>query len=218
MPTNGENTLMALKEMVIKGKRVDAVELTRKALAEGIAPAVIVHGTLIPALDVVGKNFEAKKIFVPEMMIAARSMKACLEIIKPYLPKDGSKSLGTIVIGTVFGDLHDIGKNLVILMLESAGFTVIDLGVNIPPEKFVEEGRKHQAEIIGLSSLLTTGDPYVKLTIEAIKGSDIAEKVKVICGGAALTSKSVLANGGDCYVPDAASAVRTAKELLGIVV
>jgi len=211
-----ENNLEALKEAIIKGKKNDAIALTRKVLDSGAIPTQVVSKYMIPALDIVGKKFEAKKIFVPEMMIAARAMNACLELIKPLLSKDDTKKLGTVLIGTVFGDLHDIGKNLVIMMVESAGFNVVDIGVNVPPEKFVEEARRHNADIIGMSSLLTTGDPYVKSTVEAIKASDIAEKVKVICGGAALTPKFVNACGADRYVPDAASAVTTIKELLGI--
>lgn len=211
-----ENNLEALKEAVIKGKKNDAVALTQRALDNGAIPAEIVSKYLIPALDIVGKKFEAKKIFVPEMMIAARAMQGCLELIKPLLPKDDTKKLGTVLIGTVFGDLHDIGKNLVVMMLESAGFNIVDIGVNVPPEKFVEEARKNSADIVGMSSLLTTGDPYVKATIEAVKNSDLAASVKIICGGAALTPKFVNACGADRYVPDAASAVTTVKELLGI--
>ena len=171
---------------------------------------------MIPALDVVGKRFETKKIFVPEMMISARAMQACLDLIKPLLAKDEAIKMGTVVIGTVFGDLHDIGKNLVVMMLESAGFDVVNIGENVPPERFVEEARKHNADIVGLSSLLTTGDPYVKATIEAVKNSDIAGKVKVICGGAAVTPKFVYTYGADAYAPDAASAVTKVKELLRI--
>lgn len=211
-----ETILEALKEAIINGKRKDAIELTKKALDSGIKPADIVSNYMIPALDVVGKRFETKKIFVPEMMISARAMQACLDLIKPLLAKDEARKMGTVVIGTVFGDLHDIGKNLVIMMLESAGFDVVNIGENVPPERFVEEARKHNADIVGLSSLLTTGDPYVKATIEAVKNSDIAGKVKVICGGAAVTPKFVYTCGADAYAPDAASAVSRVKELLRI--
>jgi 5-methyltetrahydrofolate--homocysteine methyltransferase len=126
------------------------------------------------------------------MMMAAKSMQACVDLVTPHLKKeDGAEALGTIVLGTVFGDLHDIGKNLIKLLLETSGFKVIDLGENVPPEKFVEAARENNAHIVGLSSLLTTGDPHVEETIAAIKNSDLADRVKVICGGAAVTLNSL---------------------------
>jgi 5-methyltetrahydrofolate--homocysteine methyltransferase len=165
----------------------------------------------------VGDRFERREIFVPEMMIAAKTMQACLERIRPLITKETEKILGTIILGTVFGDLHDIGKNLAKLLLESSGFKVIDLGVNVPPEKFIEEARKHKAQFIGLSSLLTTGDPYVEETIRVIRNSDLADSVKVICGGAALTYKFVVETcGAQAYAKDAADGVRKIKNLLGI--
>jgi len=206
-----------IKNAIISMKRKDAVELTRQALDEGADPHDIINNYLIPALNVVGDKFEKRQCFVPEMMLAAKKMQACVDLIKPFLEKASNQSLGTVVIGTVSGDLHDIGKNLTILLLESSGFTVVDLGENVKPETFVNGAKEHQADVIGLSSLLTTGDPFVKETIEAIASSDIADKVKVICGGAALTPKFVLETcGADGYAKDAADGVRQIKNLLGI--
>ncbi|MFH1034095.1 MAG: corrinoid protein [Pseudomonadota bacterium] len=212
--------LQAIEEAIIKGKRQDVVSLVQDALAAGVDPQSLINEHMIEAMKVVGQRFEQRKIFVPEMMIAARAMQAGLEVIKPLIASQGQdgRGLGTVVMGTVFGDLHDIGKNLVVLMLESSGFKVINLGENVPADKFLQAAREHQADLVGLSSLLTTGDPYVKATVAAIKNSDLAGKVKVMCGGAALTPKFVqedcLADG---YAKDAVAAVRLAKELLGAV-
>lgn len=208
--------LDALKEAVILGRRKSAAAITRKALDDGTDPQALIDSYLIAALNLVGEKFERKKIFVPEMMIAARSMQACVDLIKPILKKEEQHTLGTIVLGTIFGDLHDIGKNLARLLLETSGFKVVDLGENVPAEKFVIAAQENNADLVGLSSLLTTGDPYVKETIEAIKTSAIGDKVKIICGGAALGQKFVEACGGDAYANDAADGVKKSKSLLGI--
>jgi 5-methyltetrahydrofolate--homocysteine methyltransferase len=209
--------LEALKQAVIAGKRKNAVEFTQQAIAEGADPDELINQYLIPALSTVGDKFQRKEIFVPEMMIAARSMQACVDLLKPLIKKETTTSLGTVVIGTVFGDLHDIGKNLVKLLLESSGFKVVDLGENVPSDKFVEGARANNAVIVGLSSLLTTGDPYVEQTVKAIKASDLAGKVKVICGGAALTPKFVEEKcGADGYARNAADGVNKIKQMLGI--
>jgi 5-methyltetrahydrofolate--homocysteine methyltransferase len=173
--------LEALKQAVILGKRKEAVDITQKVISEGIDPESVINSYLIPALSVIGNRFEKKEIFVPEMMIAAKSMQSCMDLLKPLIKKDQDLNLGTVVVGTVFGDLHDIGKNLVRLLLESSGFKVVDLGVNVAASKFIEAANDHQASVVGLSSLLTTGDPYVEETVKAIMMSDIAGKVKVIC-------------------------------------
>jgi len=209
--------LEALKQAVISGQRKKAVDITQKAISEGMDPESIINTYLIPALSVVGNRFEKKEIFVPEMMIAAKSMEACMDLLKPLMNKEIGRSLGTVVIGTVFGDLHDIGKNLVKLLLKSSGFMTVDLGENVPAQDFLEGARAHNAVVVGLSSLLTTGDPYVEETVKALKSSDIAGKIKVICGGAALTQKFVEEKcGADAYAKDAASGVREIKRLLGI--
>lgn len=211
-----QETLEGLKQAIIDGERNLAMKLTQEALEQGADPKEIVDHYMIPALEEVGKRFEQKKIFIPEMMIAAKSMQACLDIIRPLLPKETGQRKGTVVVGSVFGDLHDIGKNLVIMLLENSGFEVIDLGVNVPAKRFVEEARKVNADVVGISSLLTTGDPYVKETVMALRESDVGGKIKIICGGAALTEKFVISCGADAYAPDAASGVTKIKELLGL--
>ena len=209
--------LEALKKAVILGKRKEAVDITLKVIEEGLDPESVINGTLIPALGVVGNRFEKKEIFVPEMMIAAKSMQACVDLLKPLIKKENDMSLGTVVIGTVFGDLHDIGKNLVKLLLESSGFRIVDLGENVPAQKFVDGARAHNAVVVGLSSLLTTGDPYVEETVKVLKSSDIAGRVKIICGGAALTPKFVEEKcGADAWAKDAADGVKKIKKLFGI--
>ena len=215
--TDGEAELERIKEAVISGKRKSAVDYTKTALEQGADPQEIVNGYLIPGLNIVGEKFEKKKIFVPEMMMAAKSMQACVDLVTPHLKKDDdSEGLGTIVLGTVFGDLHDIGKNLTKLLLETSGFRVIDLGENVPAQKFVNAARENNAHLVGLSSLLTTGDPHVEETIHAIKESDLADRVKVICGGAALTLKFVEACGADAHARDAADGVKKIKGMLEI--
>jgi methanogenic corrinoid protein MtbC1/uroporphyrinogen-III decarboxylase len=212
----GATGLENLNEAVVMGKRKEAVALTQTALDQGLDPRQIIDEYLIPALNRVGERFEQRKIFVPEMMMAAKSMQACVDLIKPLMKKETETALGTVVMGTVFGDLHDIGKNLAKLLLETTGFKVIDLGENVPPEKFVEAARESHAHIVGLSSLLTTGDPYVEETVKALRESEIGDKVKIICGGAALTIKFVEACGADAYAKDAAEGVRKSKSLLGL--
>ncbi|MCF8142887.1 MAG: dihydropteroate synthase [Deltaproteobacteria bacterium] len=212
-----DGDLGRIKDAVIAGKRKVAVEHTQNALDQGADPQEIINNYLIPALNTVGERFEKKKIFVPEMMMAAKSMQACVDLVTPLLKKEASsEGLGTIVLGTVFGDLHDIGKNLTRLLLETSGFRVIDLGENVPSARFVEAAREHKAHIVGLSSLLTTGDPHVEETIQAIKNSDLRDRVKVICGGAALTLKFVEACGADAHARDAADGIKKIKGLLGI--
>jgi len=216
----GENVmpdLEALKQAVIAGKRKEAMDLTQQAVDRGADPHDLINGLLIPALNVVGDRFQRREIFVPEMMIAAKSMQSCVDLLKPLIRKDQELNHGTVVVGTVFGDLHDIGKNLVRLLLESSGFKVVDLGVNVVAPKFIEAVKEHHAVVVGLSSLLTTGDLHVEETVKAIKNSAIAGSTKVICGGAALTRKFVEEKcGADAYAKDAASGVKEIKRLLGI--
>ena len=209
--------LEVLKQAVIAGRRRQAMDLTKLATEEGADPQDLIDRILIPALNVVGDRFQKREIFVPEMMIAARSMQSCVDLLKPLIKKEIDRSLGTVLIGTVFGDLHDIGKNLVKLLLESSGFKIVDLGENVPAHKFVEDAKAHNAVVVGLSSLLTTGDPYVEETVKALKSSHMAGKIKVICGGAALTQRFVMEKcGADGYAKDAASGVKEIKRLLGI--
>ncbi len=206
-----------LKQAVITGDRKRVTSLVEHALSEGAGSEEIINQHLIPALNIVGEKFEQRQIFIPEMMMAAKCVQASMDILRPLIKKDASEvSLGTVVLGTVFGDLHDIGKNLVKLLLETSGFKVVDLGENVAPSTFVEAAKEHGAQIVGLSSLLTTGDPYVEETIKAVRESDIGNKVKVICGGAAITSKFVESCGADAYAKDAAEGVKKIKNLLGI--
>ena len=209
--------LEALMQAVIAGKRKEAMDLTEKAISEGTDPELLINSYLIPALNVVGDRFQTREIFVPEMMIAAKSMQSCMDLLKPLIQKGKELNLGTVVLGTVFGDFHEIGKNLVRLLLEGSGFKVVDLGKNVPAEQFVESARAHQAVVVGLSSLLTTGDSYVEETVKALKSSDIAGQVKVICGGAALTPEFVEeVCGADAWAMDATDGLKKIKRLLKI--
>lgn len=208
-------TLDLLKQAVMEGKRKEAMELTQRAVEEGADPHEIINGCLIPALNAVGEKFEKREMFVPEMMISAKSMQACVDLLKPLIKKEQAVARGTVVLGTVFGDLHDIGKNLVKMLLESSGFQVADLGQNVPADRFLEAAREHNADVVGLSSLLTTGDAHVQQTVRAIKESELAGRVKVICGGAALTAKFVEeVCGADAYAKDAAEGVKKIADLL----
>lgn len=208
-------TLELLKEAVMEGRRKEAMELTQRAVEEGADPHEIINGWLIPALNTVGEKFERREMFVPEMMLSAKSMQACVDLLKPLIKKEQAVARGTVVIGTVFGDLHDIGKNLVKMLLESSGFQMVDLGQNVPTDRFLEAAREHNADVVGLSSLLTTGDSHVQETVRAIKGSELGGRVKVICGGAALTPKFVEeVCGADAYAKDAAEAVKKIADLL----
>ena len=209
--------LEALMQAVIAGKRKEAMDLTEKAISEGTDPELLINSYLIPALNVVGDRFQTREIFVPEMMIAAKSMQSCMDLLKPLIQKGKELNLGTVVLGTVFGDFHEIGKNLVRQLLEGSGFKVVDLGKNVPAEQFVESARAHQAVVVGLSSLLTTGDSYVEETVKALKSSDIAGQVKVICGGAALTPEFAEdICGADAWAKDAADGLKKIKRLLKI--
>ncbi|MBC8442473.1 MAG: corrinoid protein [Deltaproteobacteria bacterium] len=210
--------LQAIKDAVNKGKRKEIAGLVQAALDAGTDPQVIINDYMIEAMKEVGARFEAKKIFVPEMMMAARTMQAGVDVIKPLITGDNKiEKLGTVVLGTVFGDLHDIGKNLVVLLLESSGFEVINIGENVDPQQFVDKARELKADVVGMSSLLTTGDPHIKDTIDAFKASDLAGKVKLVCGGAAVTKKFAVDEcGADGYATDAIDAVRVIRQVLEI--
>ncbi|RME96480.1 MAG: cobalamin-binding protein [Verrucomicrobia bacterium] len=204
----------ALAEAVINGDDKTARAITEKALAEGADPLALVNEYMVPAMDEVGRRFECNEYFVPELLLSARAMKAALELLRPLLVKSGQQSAGRVVIGTVKGDLHDIGKNLVAAMLEGGGFEVIDLGVNVPPEKFVEAVREKDAQIVAMSALLTTTMPSMKTTIDALKEAGLRDKVKVIVGGAPLTEKFAQEIGADGYSETAPGAVALAREKL----
>jgi 5-methyltetrahydrofolate--homocysteine methyltransferase len=206
--------LDTIKEAVINGKKPDAVAGVQQALAEGLEPGVILNEGLIPARGGVGIRFENGEYFVPEMLIAARAMQAGLDLLKPLLAQTGVEPIATVAIGTVKGDLHDIGKNLVAIMLEGAGFAIKDLGVNATPEKFVQ-AVQDGAQIVAMSALLTTTMPSMKTTLEALQTAGVRDKVKVMIGGAPVTQAYADEIGADGYSPDASSATRLAKSLVG---
>jgi len=204
--------LKALADAVINGDQNKALEITKAALEEGTAAKDVLDNGLIAGMDIVGARFKENKVYIPEVLISARAMKMAMEILEPELVKAGVEPVGKLLIGTVQGDLHDIGKNLVAMMLKGAGFDVIDLGVDVEPEKFVEQVKAANAQLIGMSALLTTTMPGMEKTIKAVKDAGIG--VKVMIGGAPVTQDYADRIGADGYAPDAASAVDIAKSLV----
>jgi len=207
-----------IKEGVIKGDlgvETKVADLVRAGLDEGVSVETILKNGLIAGMSVIGGQFKKNEVYVPEVLIAARAMKSGMAIVRPLLAENKIEPLGTIVMGTVKGDLHDIGKNLVAMMLEGAGFNVIDAGIDVSPEKFVQLAKENDADVIGVSALLTTTMPGMQTTIEAINNSELADKVKVIIGGAPVTQGYADEIGAGGFAPDAASAVDKTKELLG---
>ena len=204
--------LKALSEAVIKGDQKTAVEITRQAIGEGMAPGTILSDGLIAGMNTIGVRFKANQVYIPEVLIAARAMKMAMEVLEPKLVEAGVKPLGKAIVGTVQGDLHDIGKNLVAMMLKGAGFEVVDLGVDASPEKFVTKAKECQPQVIGLSALLTTTMPSMEKTIHALKDAGVTAKTMI--GGAPVTQSYAEKIGANGYAPDAASAVDLAKSLL----
>ena len=207
--------LKPLYEAIINGKANDSRALTEAALAEGVDPLKLVNDFMIPAMDEVGRRFGCNEYFVPELLLSARAMKASLELIRPLLVARGAEPVGRVVIGTVKGDLHDIGKNLVAAMLEGGGFEVVDLGVNVTPETFIAAVKSKSANIVAMSALLTTTMPSMKSTIDAIKDAGLRDKVKVLIGGAPITQKYADEIGADGYSDSAVTAVALAKKAVG---
>ena len=206
----------ALIEAVTKGDISKAVAETQKAIdAGGFIQAIIDEG-LIAAMDEVGDNFSKGTIFVPQMLRSAKTMQECMKLLEPLLKEGDASSKGKVIIGTVKGDLHDIGKNLVAMMMEGAGFTVTDLGVDVSPEKFVQKAQEVEPDIVAISALLSTTMPAMPQTIEALQKAGIRDKVKVIIGGAPVTAKYAQEIKADSYGADAGSAVTEAKRLMGI--
>ena len=204
--------LKALAEVVIKGDQNTAVDMTKAALEDGMAPKSILDEGLIAGMDIIGDRFKKNKVYIPEVLIAARAMKMAMEVLEPELVKAGVEPVGKLVIGTVQGDLHDIGKNLVAMMLKGAGFEVIDLGVDVKPEKFIEQVKESGVQLVGMSALLTTTMPGMEKTIKILKDSGLS--AKVIIGGAPVTKDYADKIGADGYAADAASAVDMAKSLV----
>ena len=208
--------LQQITEALIAGNAPKVKELTEAAVAEGVEPAKILNEGLIPGMATIGERFKKNEVYVPEVLIAARAMKAGMAIVKPLLVEANIEAVAKVVIGTVKGDLHDIGKNLVAMMLEGAGFEVIDAGVDVPADKFVGLARENHAKIIGLSALLTTTMPAMKDTVEVLERENLKGEVKVIIGCAPVTQKYADEIGADGYAADASSAVDIVKELLGL--
>ncbi len=206
--------LTDIYQAVLRGDMNSATESVQIALDEDIAAEVILHQGLIPAMEEVGRLFEEGEYFVPEMLISARAMQACLGILKPLLIDADVKPAGKVVIGTVKGDLHDIGKNLVAMMLEGGGFEIIDLGTDVTPEKYIDAIQSEEVDILGMSALLTTTMPNMGVIITAISEAGLRDKVKIIIGGAPVTADYADQIGADGFAPDASQAVSLAKQLI----
>jgi len=206
--------LKALHDAILTGNTKEAVAVTQTAIAEGADPQELISKCMVPAMDEVGRLFQCEEYFVPELLLAARAMKGSLEVIRPLLAASGHQPSGRVVIGTVKGDLHDIGKNIVASMLEGGGFEVIDLGADVGPEKFVEAIQRSNANFVCLSALLTVTMPSMKITIEALKKAGVREQVKVLVGGAPVTRQFADQIGADGYSEDAPGAVALARHLM----
>ncbi len=209
-----EDTLQKIASNLYEGEDQEVAELVQEALDQGMTPDEILQVGLIAGMDEVGRDFKAGDLFVPEVLIAARAMHAGMDVLRPLLTETDAASAGKCVIGTVKGDLHDIGKNLVKMMLEGAGFEMIDLGADAGPEAFVEAVREHRPQVIGMSALLTTTMVQMKATIEALEEAGLRGEVKVMAGGAPVTDAFAQEIGADAYAPDAASAVEVARRLV----
>lgn len=204
-----------LYDAILNGDEKLCVRLTREALDEAADPSELINRWMIPAMDEVGRRFEAQEYYIPEILLAARAMKAALEILRPLLAARGQQPTGRVVLGTVKGDLHDIGKNMVGSMLEGAGFEVVDLGIDVPAERFVEAVRSRNPHILALSALLTLTLPEMKKTIEALEQAGLREHVKVLVGGAPVTREYADEIGADGYGENAGAAVSIARLLMG---
>ncbi len=209
-----EEILQLLYEQTLVGNAPAVTGGVNDGLEQGIPPERMLYDALIPSLEEVGARFERGDYFVPEMLIAARAMQGALDILRPLLAETGNTGVGTFLMGTVKGDVHDIGKNLCNIMLEGAGFTVIDLGVNVAPERFIEQIEAHEPDVVGFSAFLTTTMPMFKANINALEKAGLRDRVIVMVGGAPVTQEYADAVGADGYSADASSAVKKAKELI----
>lgn len=205
--------LQKLYDAILAGDAKTSAAVTNEALAEGTDPVKLITGYMVPAMDEVGRRYEAEEYFVPELLLAARAMKAALEPLRPLLAASGAQPAGRVVIGTVKGDLHDIGKNLVASMLEGGGFEVMDLGADVSPEKFIDAVRSSGANIVCLSALLTVTMPSMKKTIEALESAGVRTQVKVFVGGAPVTAQYAKEIGADGYSETASGAVALARSI-----
>jgi 5-methyltetrahydrofolate--homocysteine methyltransferase len=209
----GMADLSKLNDAILDGDEKLAMQLTREALAESIDPITLISQWMIPAMDEVGRRFEAQEFFIPEMLMAGRAMKSALEILRPVLAASGAQPTGRVVLGTVKGDLHDIGKNMVGSMLEGAGFEVLDVGIDVTAEKFVDSVKSNNPHILALSALLTNTMPEMKNVIDALIKAGIREQVKILIGGAPVTQDYADKIGADGYSENASSAVTVARSL-----
>lgn len=211
-----DEILDALYDHTIDGERDPVVALTNEAVELGMDPLTVLFDSLIPALEEVGRLFEEGTYFVPEMLVAARAMSGAMEILRPLIAETGTKPVGTFVMGTVKGDIHDVGKNLCNIMIEGAGFNVIDLGVNVGEDTFVEAIKEHKPDAVGMSAFLTTTMPMFIPTIEAIEKAGLRDNVKIFVGGAPVTQEYCDKVGADGYAPNGSALVRELKKQLGI--
>jgi methylmalonyl-CoA mutase cobalamin-binding domain/chain len=209
-----DELLKQLYDFTLVGNAPEVLSLTNAGIETGLGPEMLLYDALIPALEEVGARFERGDFFVPEMLIAGRAMAGALEVLRPLLAETGAEPIGKIVMGTVKGDVHDIGKNLVNIMFEGAGFEVIDLGVQVSPEKFIDAIKQHQPDIVGFSAFLTTTMPMFKANINALQKQGLRDQVIVMVGGAPVTQEYADVVGADGYASDASAAVVKAKELL----
>jgi 5-methyltetrahydrofolate--homocysteine methyltransferase len=203
-----------LSNAIVAGNRVEATKITKQAISDGAQPKAILDA-MVAGMDEIGQKFQCNEVFVPEMLIASRAMKESMALLEPLLVKAGIKPAFTAVVGTVQGDLHDIGKNLVAMMWKGANFGVVDLGTNVAPDRFVAAATEHKASIVGLSALLTTTMPAMKTTIKAVRDAGLG-KVKVVIGGAPITQEFADQIGADGFAPDAASAVTLVRKLMNV--
>ncbi len=210
------DTLQQIKDAVITRQRAEIEGLVTRAIEEGVEPKSIIDHGLISAMDVIGQQFSDSEIFVPEMLVSALTMKLGLDTVKPLLKSEESEPKGTIIVGTVKGDIHDIGKNIVKMMLEGAGFKVVDLGVDLTVEKLIEQIEAIGPDILGLSALLTTSMPEMKRTVQELREKGLRKKVKVMVGGAPVSNSFSEEIGADGYGADAAEAVVLARQLIGV--
>jgi len=214
MTKQAEQILDDIYYAVLDGNAPAASEKTQVALDAGLAAETILYQGCIPAMDEVGRQFEIGEKFVPEMLIAARAMDAAMQLLRPLLVEEGVEQIGIVLAGTVQGDLHDIGKNLVMMMMEGAGFGIIDLGTDVAPEKFVEAVKTEHPDIVAMSALLTTTTRSIVATINALEEAGLRDQIKIMIGGAPITQEFADKVGADGFAPDAGSAARKAKELV----
>ena len=211
MPT----ILDQIQEAVMDGLNKPTLKLVEQALAEGVDAGAILNQALLPAMSEIGRQFERREVYIPEMMLSARAMREALDLLKPHLRAGDVKRVGKALIGTVAGDLHDIGKNLVIIMTEGAGFEVKDLGVDIPAERFIEAIRDEKPDVLMLSALITSTLNSMRDTVQAIQEAGLRDQVKILVGGAPVTAEFARKIGADGYAPDAAGAARIALQIVG---